>query len=134
MSSRFEAEAPEDIFLGFLDAQVEKFNNLSATGAEQVVMVGVVVGMLVAARPFILAGVAGKPCFREQLQCPEDGRLPYAGIDTPGSVEYVFGAQVPFGPDEGFEDDFARPRHLEVFRAEESFEQHFFFKHRGFSL
>jgi hypothetical protein len=131
MPFRLETETPEYFFLRFLDAVVDEFDNLSTAGAEQVIVVGVVVGVLVAARTLVLAGVAGKPCFGEQLERPEDCGLSYAGIDLPRSIEYVFGAQVPFGRDKGLKDNFARFGHFEVFRSQIAFEQESFFEHSG---
>ncbi len=93
-----------DVLLERFDALIFKFNDRAAVGADQVIMVRIGAGVLVASETVLKTPLLRQPSLGEQFQCPVNGRIADAGVGFFHSCVEFFRAQVLSRRDEDIED------------------------------
>src|SRR5262245_3350931 len=101
-----------DLVLFVLDHLAVKLDQCIALGADQMVVMLMVVVVLVACATISQTLFARQPAFMKQLQCAIDGREPDRGVFALDQIIQVFGAQVAFGLKKYFEYQLPLPRLL----------------------
>jgi len=117
---RFESVAAHDLFLQLLDLFVVKLDQRAAAGADQVVVVRVLVVVLVKHAPVVEFKLARQATLLKKLQCAIYGCEPDRRILCFDDGVQILAGDVPFGIQKHIEDQIALGRSLEP-RALEMF-------------
>ena len=110
---RFESVAAHDLFLQLLDLFVVKLDQRAAAGADQVVVVRVLVVVLVQHAPVVEFKLASQATLLKKLQCAIYGCEPDRRILCFDDRVQILAGDVPFGIQKHIEDQIALGRSLE---------------------
>lgn len=114
MMGRLKIILSGDFVLFVFDNFAEKFNQRIALGANQMVVMLVIVIMLIPCPAIAQPLFARKPAFMKQLQCPVHGREANGRILYLDQVVQILGAQVAFRLEKYFQNQFPLAGFLET--------------------
>jgi len=113
MAAGHEAEAPVNPILRALYVDIDELDDGAAAYTCQMVVMGMIEGVLVQPCRVVAAGFPGQARIRQQLDGAEHGGLTYARIDALGSLEHRLGADVRLEAQKGLQHGPSGMRHLE---------------------
>jgi hypothetical protein len=124
-----ETQSTDDLFLQRLDLDIGKLGDLTAFGADDVIVVALTGGVLEESAPVAELPLMGEPGVFQEFQSAIDGNEPDPWVPTPDLTVETLGADVLGGGEESPRDQLAlagrlQPGSIEVLLELEKFILH----------
>jgi hypothetical protein len=114
VTSRLKIILHRDLILLVLDDLTVELDEQATIGADQMIVMLMIVEVLIAGNTITEALFASKATLREELECPVDGCETDVRMDLPDDLMKLFSAGVPFGLEEDIENGFSLHSPLET--------------------